>query len=167
MLNKQTFTAINVCVCIARLQHQISCSTSQLSRQLGLSVSYLELILKQLKSHDIVCSFRGPGGGYKILGAADQVSMWDIAKIFETETETDQTGSAGGLTTFEQGLQQVVEATFREYTLASFAKASTDTLPDEFHGVIKAGASNRFKFKPMAPAWLPKAPNSVFQLHMH
>ena len=65
MLNKQTFTAIEVCVCIARMQHPISCSTGQLSSHLGLSVSYLELILKQLKAHDIVCSFRAPVAAIK------------------------------------------------------------------------------------------------------
>ncbi len=164
MLNKQTFAAIEVCVCIARLQHQLSCSTGQLSRQLGLSVSYLELILKQLKAHDIVCSFRGPGGGYKILGAADQISMWDIACIFETDAETAPTISDRTLVRCEQGLQQVVEATLRQYSLTDFAHVTPNTMDE---GGMEGVQMNRFKFKPLAPAWIPKAPNSVFQLHMH
>jgi len=165
MLNKQTFTAIEVCVCIARLQHQVSCSTGHLSSQLGLSVSYLELILKQLKAHEIVCSFRGPGGGYKILGATDRVSMWDIAQIFEVQPQISQPDNDWALATYEQGLQQVVEATLREYTLADFADVSTVDSPS---GGDRLGrADNRFKFKPLTPAWLPNAPNSVFQLHMH
>jgi Rrf2 family iron-sulfur cluster assembly transcriptional regulator len=164
MLNKQTFNAIDICVCIARLQNQISCSTGQLSNHLGLSVSYLELILKQLKANDIVCSFRGPGGGYKILGAADQVSIWDIARIFEVHSETSQPDNDWALATYEQGLQEVVEATLREYTLADFAGAIPLALQE---GVGRVDSLNRFKFKPLVPAWLPKAPNSVFQLHMH
>jgi Rrf2 family transcriptional regulator, iron-sulfur cluster assembly transcription factor len=165
MLNKQTFIAIEVCVCIARLQHQISCSTSQLSSQLGLSVSYLELILKQLKAHEIVCSFRGPGGGYKILGATDKVSMWDIAQIFEDHSQSHHPDNDWTLARYEQGLQHVIESTLRDYTLADFASTSPLPLPLEGEGMGKS--DNRFKFKPLAPAWIPKAPNSVFQLHLH
>jgi Rrf2 family protein len=164
MLNKQTFTAIEVCVCIARMQQQISCSTGQLSSHLGLSVSYLELILKQLKAHDIVCSFRGPGGGYKILGPVSQVSMWDIARIFEALAEANQPDNDWALAPYDLGLQQVVEATLREYTLADFVSASPLAAQE---GVGRVDGLNRFKFKPLVPAWLPKAPNSVFQLHMH
>ena len=163
MLNKQTFSAIEVCVCIARLQHQFSCSTGQLSSQLGMSVSYLELILKQLKAHDIVCSFRGPGGGYKILGAADQVSMWQIASLFEDFSESSLTESGAALPLYERGLRQVVEATLREYTLADFASDSP-LASQEAAG--RVNSLNRFKFKPLTPAWRPKAANSVFQWHM-
>jgi Rrf2 family protein len=164
MLNKQTFTAIEVCVCIARLQHQISCSTGQLSSHLGLSVSYLELILKQLKAHEIVCAFRGPGGGYKILGPTEHVSMWDIVRIFEAYSDINQADSDWLVAPYEQGLQQVVEATMREYTLANFVSASPLTLQE---GGGRVDSLNRFKFKPLVPALLPKAPNSVFQWHMH
>ena len=164
MLNKQTFNAIEICVCIARSHHQISCSTGYLSSQLGLSVSYLELILKQLKAHDIVCSFRGPGGGYKILGAADQLSMWDIARIFEAPLDNPEPVSNRVLPDLEQGLQQVFEATLCEFTLADFAQSSHMILPE---GASRADSGNRFKFKPLAASWVPKAPNSVFQWHLH
>jgi Rrf2 family iron-sulfur cluster assembly transcriptional regulator len=161
MLNKQTFNAIEVCVCIAKLQHQISCSTSQLSSHLGLSVSYLELILKQLKAHEIVCSFRGPGGGYKILGSTSRVSIWDIAQIFEAHEGADLGANGGVVHDYEHGLRELVEATLREYTLADFS----DGEPVAFKGI--EDSANRFKFKPLVPAWVPKAPNSVFQLHLH
>ena len=159
MLNKQTFTAIEVCVCIARLQHQTPCSTGLLSRQLGQSVSYLEQILKQLKAHEIVCSFRGPGGGYKILGSAQQVSMWRIARIFEHHADAQE----GSLPAYEQGLQQVVEDTLSAYTLADFANTTGWSLPEPPR---RHDSTNRFKFKPLAPAWQPKAANSVFQWHL-
>lgn len=163
MLNKQTVAAIEVCVCIARMQHHISCSTGQLSRHLGQSISYLEQILKQLKAHEIVCSFRGPGGGYKILGAADQVSVWRIVRIFELPEQVPPSAREGSLAAYEQGLQQVVEATLREYTLADFAGTGLLAAPE---ADARVDRSNRFKFKPLAPAWRPKAANSVFQWHM-
>jgi len=161
MLNKQTFNAIEICVCIAKLQHQISCSTSQLSGHLGLSISYLELILKQLKAHEIVCSFRGPGGGYKILGSTSRVSIWDIAQIFEAHASPDLAANDWVVHDYERGLLELIEATLREYTLADFSNG----VPVAFKGV--EDSSNRFKFKPLVPAWVPKAPNSVFQLHLH
>ena len=161
MLSKQTFNAIEICVCIAKLQHQLSSSTRTLSSHLGLSVSYIESILKQLKAHDIVCSFRGPGGGYKILGSTAHVSMWDIAQIFEASSEDDGSGHGRELESYERGLGQLIEATLREYSLADFSQAgpvATTHVEDN---------SNRFKFKPLVPALVPHAPNSVFQLHMH
>jgi Rrf2 family protein len=161
MLSKQTFNAIEICVCIAKLQHQVSSSTRMLSRELGLSVSYIEFILRQLKAHGIVCSFRGPGGGYKILGSTANVSMWDIAQIFEAPSEDDGAGQVRELESYELGLGQLIEATLREYSLADFSGRGPVALTHIEDNL------NRFKFKPLTPAWVPHAPNSVFQLHMH
>ena len=90
--------------------------------------------------------------------------MWDIARIFEAHAEISQPDNDWAMAKYEEGLQQVVEATLLEYTLADFVSASPLVLQE---GVGRVDGLNRFKFKPMVPAWLPKAPNSVFQLHMH
>ena len=160
MLNKKTLNAIEICVCITKLQHHLSCSTGQLSKTLGLSVSYIEMILRQLKARGVVCAFRGPGGGYKILGDIAQVRIWDIARIFEEDTSAQSDSHASPVLDCKRGLQEVVKSTLCGFTLADFAEPLSHQPHVEDH-------TNRFKFKPMAAAWVPNAPNSVFQLHMH
>jgi len=160
MIKKHTVSAIEICVLISKRQNTMSCSTGELAKALGLSISYVEMIVKQLKSHQIVCSFKGPGGGYKILGNLERVSIWQIAEIFESETRSDQTQTNAAIQDFERALQETIQATFKKFTLADFSEPVLEPYkaPQNY---------SRFKFKPMSQPWLPKAPNSVFQLHMH
>lgn len=160
MVSKQTVNAIKLCAVIAQRQTHMSCSTGQLSKQLGLSVSYIEVILKALKAAGIVSAYRGPGGGYKILGNLSKVSLWEIVCIFEADVLAPAPGTGLALQSLERGLQETMMATFNDFTLADFAK----TLPDR---MAPTEHISRFKFKPMSSPWTPKAPNSVFQLHMH
>lgn len=160
MVSKQSVNAIKICALIAQRQTHMSCSTGQLSKQLGLSVSYIEVILKALKSGGIVSAYRGPGGGYKILGNLSKVSLWEIVHIFEADALASAPCTGLALQSLERGLQETAMSTFNDFTLADFAKA----LPERME---PANTSSRFKFKPMSSPWIPKAPNSVFQLHMH
>jgi hypothetical protein len=89
------------------------------------------------------------------------VSIWDIAQIFEAHAGVDLQAHDGVVHDYERGLHALVESTLREYTLADFS----DGVPVSFKGI--EDSANRYKFKPLVPAWVPKAPNSVFQLHLH
>ena len=162
MISKRTINALDVCVVIAELQHRGRVSTTTLSNRLKLSVSNLESILKPLKDHRIVTANKGPGGGYSILGDIALVSMWDIASAFENTLE-QQGNESDGLSapaSFEWGLEQVVIDTLSRYVLADFVDPIAAEAPTQ------APILNRFKLKPLTPPWVPKAPNSVFQLHM-
>jgi Rrf2 family protein len=162
MISNRTINALDVCVVIAELQHRGRVSTTTLSNRLKLSVSNLESILKPLKDHRIVTANKGPGGGYSILGDIALVSMWDIARAFEStlselpsDSEEDAMPAA-----FEFGLEQVVINTLSRHVLADFVDPIAAEAPTQ------APILNRFKLKPLTPPWVPKAPNSVFQLHM-
>lgn len=163
MISKKTVNAIELCVCLARQQTMGYVTTTELAPRLGLSQSYLESILKSLKDHDLVVAHKGPGGGYRILGDAALISMWDVAAVFEPCDEqaakcADKAGSDP--LAYETGLRQVVRDTLRRHTLADFAEqplGGTKSYAQEF---------GRFKFKPLEAAFVPHAPNSVFQLHM-
>jgi DNA-binding IscR family transcriptional regulator len=136
-------------------------SVSGAARRLHLSVSNLESILKPLKDHQIVTSRKGPGGGYEIRGDLALISMWDIAAIFET-TLQDQGTEAEPLNAacFEWGLEQVIIETLSQFALSDFVVEQALQVP------VETPVVNRFKFKPLAAPLVPKAPNSVFQLHM-
>jgi Rrf2 family protein len=162
MISKKTMNAIEVCVFLAGQRHAGYVTTTELSPRLGLSISYLENLLKPLKAHHIVSAMKGPGGGYMIQGDTSLISIWDIASVFENtldaaEALEDQTPPAG----FELGLEQVVKSTLSNFTLADFVDESRDEAALSFVQTM-----GRYKFKPMAAPLMPKAPNSVFQLSM-
>ena len=165
MISKKTINAIEVCVYLAGQRHAGYVTTTELSPRLDLSVSYLENILKPLKAHNIVSAMKGPGGGYMILGDTSLISIWDIALVFEStlnlaplhEPSEDKTPPAS----YEMGLQQIVKATLSAATLADFVDESRDEDARSFVQTM-----GRFKFKPLVASLMPKAPNSVFQLHL-
>lgn len=161
MISNKTINAMDVCVVIASQQNLGRVSTTELARRLHLSVSNLESILKPLKDHQIVTSRKGPGGGYEIRGDLALISMWDIASIFES-TLRDQGTEAEPLNAacFEWGLEQVIIETLSQFALSDFVVVHALQVP------LETPVVNRFKFKPLAAPLVPKAPNSVFQLHM-
>ena len=171
MISKKTINAIEVCVFLASQRHAGYVTTTELSPRLGLSVSYLENLLKPLKTHRIVSAMKGPGGGYMILGDTSLISIWDIASVFERTFSTEAPAPASTTAevsedqappaSFELGLEAVVQSTLSNFTLADFVDESADLQARSFVQTM-----GRFKFKPMAAPLMPKAPNSVFQLSM-
>jgi hypothetical protein len=61
---------------------------------------------------------------------------------------------------YEWGLEQVIIDTLSQQALSDFVT------PHALLAPIEAPVVNRFKFKPLTAPLVPKAPNSVFQLHM-
>lgn len=55
-------------------------TTVEMSKRLGISISYLEQIMSRLKRNCIVESIRGPGGGYRLSREPDDVSVGDILR---------------------------------------------------------------------------------------
>ena len=64
MISKKTVNAIELCVLLAGQRGEGYLTTTDLSPRLGLSISYLENILKPLKDNGLVLSMKGPCGGY-------------------------------------------------------------------------------------------------------
>jgi len=159
MISKKTINAIEVCVLLAGQRNMGYLTTTELSPRLGLSISYLENILKPLKDHNIVVSMKGPGGGYRIRGDVSLVSIWDVAAVFE-QTLADSERDSSTYPSYELELEQVVQKTLRSFVLSDFADFSSSEIKSFGQEI------GRFKFKPLAAPFIPKAPNSVFQLHM-
>jgi Rrf2 family iron-sulfur cluster assembly transcriptional regulator len=51
---------------------------AQIADNQKLSISYLEQIFAKLRAADIVASVKGPGGGYKLAKAPEEISVLDI-----------------------------------------------------------------------------------------
>ncbi|AQQ08691.1 Cysteine metabolism repressor [Sedimentisphaera cyanobacteriorum] len=53
----------------------------------NISLKYLEQLLTQMKSADLVQSIRGAKGGYYLTKSPEQISLYDIIKVIEGPIE--------------------------------------------------------------------------------
>ena len=159
MFSKRTFSAVDATVVIASQQQGMTVSTQDIAELLGLSVSYLESILKVLKANGIIRSYRGPGGGYQIDADPSELSIWDVVSLFESESQSDEAqDNPKTLNACFEGLYGLAKRYLMEQKLSDWAKLE---LPQKNKTPVLQG---RFKLKPMPSMALPKVPNSVFQL---
>ena len=54
-----------------------------ISERQDISLSYLEQLFSRLRRHELVESVRGPGGGYYLARALDDVSVADIIRAVD------------------------------------------------------------------------------------
>lgn len=59
-------------------------SLASMSQRHGVSLPFLKKIVRSLKSHGLVESKEGIGGGYTLARGADTISMWDIVSAFDS-----------------------------------------------------------------------------------
>ena len=68
-------------------------SLADISERQGISLSYLEQLFSKMRRNDLVCSVRGPGGGYKLSRNSTDIC---VAEIVDSVDETlDATRCAG------------------------------------------------------------------------
>ncbi len=67
-------------------------SLSQISKRQNISLSYLEQLFTRLRKQQLVCSTRGPGGGYSLQRSADRIAVADVISAVD---EIVATGCAG------------------------------------------------------------------------
>lgn len=75
-------------------------SLADISRRQEISLSYLEQLFAKLRQNDLVCSVRGPGGGYRLKRPLDQVF---VAQIIDAVNESVDATNCGGAGNCQQG----------------------------------------------------------------
>lgn len=75
-------------------------SLADISRRQGISLSYLEQLFAKLRKHELVNSVRGPGGGYQLNRAADQIF---VAEIVDSVDENVDATKCSGRADCQQG----------------------------------------------------------------
>jgi len=70
--------AVTAVLDLALHQNTGPVSLAAISERQCISLSYLEQLFAKLRRNDIVSSTRGPGGGYTLTNAVDEVSVSDI-----------------------------------------------------------------------------------------
>jgi Rrf2 family protein len=74
--------ALSLVVLLAKLPKGEAMTTQDLARHLDLSVSYVENLLKGLRTRQLLKSNRGPRGGHRFDGDLTGLSVWDVVSIF-------------------------------------------------------------------------------------
>lgn len=63
---------------------------SNLAKEQGISLSYMEQLFYSLRHAGLVEGIRGPGGGYRLGRPAGRISIADIVRAIETHGEEDR-----------------------------------------------------------------------------
>ena len=162
MILKKTAKAVDIAVFITARSVVNPVTTDDIASGLGLSSSYTESILKELREAGLIRAHRGPGGGYQIRGNPEDISLWDVVKHFEEvhSFETLSPEAHHPMTALETGIQNQLQSLLDAQSLADVA------VPVVSSGVRVATILGQFRLKPLPAPVMPKAPNSVFQLSM-
>lgn len=68
---------------------------SEIADNAGISLSYLEQLIAGMRRHGIVKSFRGPGGGYTLAKASEEIIIADILHAAEDSTPAKRHAISG------------------------------------------------------------------------
>ena len=63
-------------------------SRKQISFNQEIPIHFLEYVLIRLKKAHLIESFKGPGGGYRLLKERNSISLWDIYQAVDMKQTT-------------------------------------------------------------------------------
>lgn len=162
MISKKTIKAIEIATVVARYSPGQPVPAHEISALLGLSISYIEVTLSELKNHAIVRAYKGPGGGYQLDDKNRPVNLWDIVQIFEPPAPTSKksTEMASPLAAMESEMRLRIQNFFESRSLAELARHAN--LPSR----EKTEVRSVFKLKPLPQRVAIRVVNSVFDWKM-
>lgn len=70
-------------------------SLADISRRQEISLSYLEQLFAKLRKDGLVCSIRGPGGGYKLNRSLNDLHVAEIIDAVDESLDATLCGGAG------------------------------------------------------------------------
>ena len=85
--------AVTAMIDLALRSHSGPVALAAISQRQQISLSYLEQLFGKLRRHELVESTRGPGGGYSLGRAMDEITVADI--IVAVDEPIDATGCGG------------------------------------------------------------------------
>jgi Rrf2 family transcriptional regulator, iron-sulfur cluster assembly transcription factor len=84
--------AVTAMIDLALHQNGSPVALASISARQEISLSYLEQLFSKLRHHQLVQSVRGPGGGYNLGRAANEVSVADIILAVNEPIDATQCG---------------------------------------------------------------------------
>lgn len=68
---------------------------ADISDRQGISLSYLEQLFARLRKQGLVSSSRGPGGGYRLSRAAEEITVFDVISAVDERVDSMQCNGEG------------------------------------------------------------------------
>jgi Rrf2 family iron-sulfur cluster assembly transcriptional regulator len=84
--------AVTAMVDLAMRQNRGPVTLAAISERQRISLSYLEQLFGKLRRHKLVTSVRGPGGGYNLARAANEVTVAEIVSAVDEPLDATQCG---------------------------------------------------------------------------
>ncbi len=81
-------------------------SLAEISRRQGISLSYLEQLFAKMRRNNLVASTRGPGGGYSLTSAPEDVSISDIIHAVDEKVAVTNKDALPGAVSYEPCLTE-------------------------------------------------------------
>lgn len=81
-------------------------SLAEISERQGISLSYLEQLFAKMRRNDLVISTRGPGGGYRLNGEPEDISIADIITAVDEKLEVTNKDALPGASNYEPCLTE-------------------------------------------------------------
>ena len=88
--------AVTAVLDLALHQDEGPVSLAAISERQQISLSYLEQLFAKLRRNNIVSSTRGPGGGYRLAGSVEDVSVSDIILAVDETYKVVDCGDSDG-----------------------------------------------------------------------
>lgn len=92
-LNCKGRMAVTALVDLATWEGSAPVKLQTISERQNISLSYLELLFAKLRRHRIVKSVRGPGGGYYLGGAGQDITIAKIIAAVDGSHDTNRPGA--------------------------------------------------------------------------
>jgi Rrf2 family iron-sulfur cluster assembly transcriptional regulator len=144
--------AVNALIDLAMHQRSGPVVLASVAARQRVSLSYLEQLFGALRRGSLVEATRGPGGGYSLARAADELTVADIVRAVDGPLPADRGPSAA----LWQALHRDLLRQMAGISLASLVHAQPPTEP--------APLVPRPDLSPRPPLPRTTAPNSVFAL---
>ncbi len=108
-----------------------------------ISRSHLELLFGQLRKHGLVIGARGPGGGYRLARATDQIFISDIVRAVEDPERVSSRNPKNGTGCKSQDDGHVTLDFWHELSIQVYQFLDTVTLEDvRSRNFLKSNAAN-------------------------
>jgi Rrf2 family iron-sulfur cluster assembly transcriptional regulator len=87
--------AVTAVLDLAIHQGQGPIALADIARRQGISLSYLEQLFAKLRRQRLVRSVRGPGGGYNLARAMDEIKVAEIIAAVDEHVDATKCGGGG------------------------------------------------------------------------
>jgi len=163
MLSRRFLVGLDLVSRIASSPTYRSTTIADLAKQINMSISFIEGLMKNLKDGGVVVAQRGPGGGYMLQRCVDDLTVWDIAVCFDSSEKIlknkSTTSESVAITKLKNELDEISKYWLQQLPLNKLIKNDSKISAASISIVISK------LNKPLVKDKLPKAPNSVFDLY--